>query len=68
MGLRKDRVDVKRAIEKLILTSIRIKKKERKKAWNSPQIKTIEATHKLGLIRLQTQHIKAEHTHLKYLV
>ena len=68
MGLRKDRVDVRRAVEELTLTATRLKKKERKKVWKSSQIRTVEETHKLGLTRLQTQHIEPEYAHLKYFV
>jgi hypothetical protein len=37
------------------------------KAWNSPQIKTLQQSHELKLIRALTKHTVPEHKQLKFL-
>jgi adenine-specific DNA methylase len=37
------------------------------KAWNSPQIKILQQSHELHIIRLQTQNTVPENKHLKFL-
>ena len=51
-----------KAVEKL-----KIIKRLKKRAWNTPQIKTKKESAELGRIRPQTQHKEREKSNLKFL-